>query len=145
MSVFGAVDIAQPALAVEFADSVSAVNEKDLALGINRDAEGRVSRTSELSQTKEDCHCDQCGHSHNDSLSPFRFMTECSCHLVTLENAERGGERWLAPPEPPNCQSGAGPAIRSTEKLDRGLVIPTAGTQNAYQGLCCFVHSIQKP
>jgi hypothetical protein len=93
MSVFAAVDITQPALPVEFADSVSAVNEKDFALGINHDAGGRVSRTSKLNQTKEDCHCDKCGHSHNDSLSPFRLMTECSCHAVTLEIAERKADR----------------------------------------------------
>ena len=48
MSVIDAVDITEPTLRVEFADAVSAVNEKDVALGLDRDARGRVSRTGEL-------------------------------------------------------------------------------------------------
>src|ERR1039458_84960 len=36
---------------------------------------------------------------------------------VSELSTQRGGERWLALPCHSNCQSQAGPAIRSTEKL----------------------------
>ena len=48
-----AVDITELALGIHFADTVAAVNEKDVTLVIGHDAGRRVSRTADLGKTEQ--------------------------------------------------------------------------------------------
>lgn len=66
MSVCRAMEITQPALRIEFADAVSAVDEKDIALGIDYNARCRVSPTGEPGCDEYGQPGKECGYARND-------------------------------------------------------------------------------
>ncbi len=88
MSTPGVVDITEPALRIDLADSMSAVNEKDLALFVNDDAGRGVSRSVVFGGTEQgkssDENMDLRFHSPLSSEADKHLSKSCKDSVISL-------------------------------------------------------------